>query len=133
MRLVTIDGREVGGRPGVWLPSGEILDLAASPSGLTASQWRPHSVVSVLAEGEEGAARIARLIAECGQATEAVRDEWRSTGRLLPGAGTRLMTPIRRPGLLLVVTGLSGGRPVAYIKNPNAAAGPTAEIAMPGV
>lgn len=69
MRLVTLDSREVGGRPGISLPSGEILDLAASPSGLTASQWRPQSVVSVIAEGEEGAARVARLVAEVEKAS----------------------------------------------------------------
>ena len=28
MRLVTLDSRETGGRPGISLPSGEILDLA---------------------------------------------------------------------------------------------------------
>ncbi|MEO8223417.1 MAG: fumarylacetoacetate hydrolase family protein [Gammaproteobacteria bacterium] len=129
MRLVTLDSREVGGRPGIALASGEILDLAAAPSGLAAAQWRPHSVVSVLAEGEEGAARVARLVEEHDQASEAQRQEWRRSGRLLPGQGTRLMPPIRRPGLLLMVTDANG--PVSYVKNPNSAAGPEAAIAMP--
>lgn len=131
MRLVTLDSREVGGRPGISLPSGEILDLAASPSGLTASQWRPQSVVSVLAEGEEGSARVARLLAEVASVPEAQRDEWRRTGRLLPAAGTRLMPPIRRPGLLLMVVDRNGGAPACYVKNPNSAAGPEAVIAPP--
>ncbi|MEO8443809.1 MAG: fumarylacetoacetate hydrolase family protein [Gammaproteobacteria bacterium] len=129
MRLVTLDSREVGGRPGIALPSGEILDLAAAPSGLTAAQWRPHSVVSVLAEGEEGAARVARLVEEHDRASESQRQEWRQSGRLLPGQGTRLMPPIRRPGLLLMVT--DAGGQVSYVKNPNSAAGPDASIAMP--
>lgn len=131
MRLVTLDSREVGGRPGVCLPSGEILDLAASPSGLTASQWRPQSVVSVLAEGDEGSARVARLLAEVESVPEAQRQEWRRTGRLLPATGTRLMSPIRRPGLLLMVADRSGGRSVCYVKNPNAATGPDATVPLP--
>jgi len=131
MRLVTLDCREVGGRPGIFLPSGEILDLAAAPSGLTASQWRPMSVVSVLAEGEEGALRVARLVAECESATDSQRQQWRSSGRLLPGTGTRLMPPVRRPGLLLMVPSGDSGPTACYVKNPNSAVGPEAEIAMP--
>lgn len=131
MRLVTLDCREVGGRPGIILPSGEILDLAASPSGMTAAQWRPHSVVSVIAQGAEGAARIARLVAECEAASDAERTQWRTSGRLLPLAGTRLLPPIRRPGLLLMVADRQGGRSGCYVKNPNAAAGPNSSIAMP--
>ncbi|MBL8202485.1 MAG: fumarylacetoacetate hydrolase family protein [Chromatiales bacterium] len=128
MRLVTLDSREVGGRPGISLPSGEILDLSASPSGLTASQWRPQSVVSVLAEGDEGSARVSRLLAEVTSVPEAQREEWRRTGRLLPAAGTRLMPPIRRPGLLLMVADRSGGPANCYVKNPNSATGPDATI-----
>jgi hypothetical protein len=131
MRLVTLDCREVGGRPGILLPSGEILDLSAAPSGLTASQWRPQSVVSVLVEGDEGAARVARLIADCESATDSQRQQWRSSGRLLPASGTRLMPPIRRPGLLLMVTGGEGGRTACYVKNPNSAVGPDVSIPVP--
>jgi len=128
MRLVTLDSREAGGRPALSLSSGEILDLAAAPSGLTAAQWRPQSVVSVLAEGEEGAARVGRLVAEFEAAPEAQRQEWRRTGRLLPASGTRLMPPIRRPGLLLMVTDAAGA---CYVKNPNAAVGPEVAVAPP--
>jgi hypothetical protein len=131
MRLVTLDSRETGGRPGISLPSGEILDLAASPAGLTAAQWRPQSVVSVIAEGEEGSARVASLLAEVYAVSEAQRQEWRRSGRLLPAAGTRLMPPIRRPGLLLMVTDRSGGRSSGYVKNPNSATGPDATIPRP--
>lgn len=131
MRLVTLDSREVGGRPGIVLPSGDILDLAASPSGMTAAQWRPQSVVSVLAEGDEGRARVSRLVDECERATDSERLEWRRNGRLLPGAGTRLLPPIRRPGLLLMVTDSGAGGLACYVKNPNSAVGPGASVPMP--
>jgi hypothetical protein len=132
MRLVTLDSREAGGRPGILLSSGEILDLAAAPTGLAASQWRPQSVVSVLAEGEDGAARVARLVSEYDRATEADRQDWRRSRRLLPGRGTRLMPPIRRPGLLLMTTNPDANRAGGYVKNPNSAVGPDAIVAMPG-
>ena len=131
MRLVTLDSREVGGRPGICLPSGEILDLAAAPRGLTAAQWRPQSVVSVLAEGDEGTARVARLVGEAAAASDAQRQQWRADGRLLPGSGTRLMTPIRRPGLLLMVSDDMGSRTACYVKNPNSTIGPDASVPMP--
>lgn len=131
MRLVTLDSREVGGRPALSLPSGEILDLLAASATLGTSQWRPQSVVSVLAQGEEGAAHVARLIAEIDAATGPERQQWRAIGRLLPAAGTQLMTPIRRPGLLLMVQRTAGQALNAFIKNPNAAVGPDARIAMP--
>lgn len=129
MRLVTLDSREVGGRPGIVLPSGEILDLAAAQSGLAAAQWRPQSVVSVLAEGDEGMARVARFVAEFESASEAERQQWRRSGRLLPAAGTRLMTPIRRPGLLLMVSDESASRTACYVKNPNSVVGPDSSVA----
>ncbi len=131
MRLVTLDSREVGGRPGICLPSGEILDLAAAAPGLTTAQWRPQSVVSVLAEGEEGTARVARLVAEFADAPDSQRQQWRASGRLLPGSGTRLMTPIRRPGLLLMVSDDMGSRTACYVKNPNSAIGPDSSVPMP--
>ncbi len=132
VRLVTLDSREVGGRPGICLPTGEILDLAAPAPGLTTAQWRPQSVVSVLAEGEEGTARVARLVAEAAAASDAQRQQWRAGGRLLPGSGTRLMTPIRRPGLLLMVSDDMGSRTACYVKNPNSAIGPDSSVPMPG-
>ena len=52
MKLVTIDAREVAGRPGVLLEDGNILDLTAAPSTLSQSQWIPQSVVSILAAGD---------------------------------------------------------------------------------
>lgn len=131
MRLVTLDSREVGGRPALSLPSGEILDLTAASATLVTSQWRPQSVVSVLAQGAEGAAHVARLIAEIDAASAAERQQWRVLGRLLPAAGTELMTPIRRPGLLLMVQRSAGAALNVYIKNPNAAVGPDSRIAMP--
>lgn len=131
MRLLTLECREVGGRPGVLLPSGEILDLAATPPGLTGSQWRPQSVVSVLAEGEEGASRVARLVAECESASDLQRQQWRSSGRLVPATGTRLMAPMRRPGLLLMITDRDAGAGACYLKNPNSAVGPDVAIPAP--
>ncbi|MCL4790509.1 MAG: fumarylacetoacetate hydrolase family protein [Gammaproteobacteria bacterium] len=131
MRLVTLDSREVGGRPAVCLPSDEILDLTAASANLGTSQWRPQSVVSVLAQGDEGTSHVARLIAEIDAASESERQRWRAVGRLLPGAGTALMTPIRRPGVLLMVRRDAGRVLNAYLKNPNAAVGPDARIGMP--
>lgn len=131
MRLVTLDSREVGGRPGVLLPSGEILDLAAAPSALGNARWRPQSVVSVLAEGEEGMAHVRRLLAEVDGASESERRAWRSGGRLLPGTSTQLMAPVRRPGLLLMVRLKPGEPQQSYVKNPNAAVGPDSHISMP--
>ncbi len=131
MRLVTLDSREVGGRPGLLLSSGEILDLAASPTGLAAAQWRPQSVVSILAQGAEGQAHVARLLAEYADASESQRGAWRSARRLLPGAGTRLLPPIRRPGLLLMLPDASAQQRGIYIKNPNSAVGPDAGVGLP--
>lgn len=131
MRLVTLDSREVGGRPGVLLPTGEILDLLAAPSSLGNAQWRPQSVVSVLAEGEEGLARVRRLLAEVDGAGDTQRQAWRDAGVLVPLAGTQLLAPVRRPGLLLMVRALPDQPPQSYVKNPNAATGPDSRIALP--
>ena len=54
MKLVTIEAREVAGRPGVLLDGGVILDLSAAPGSLSASQWVPQSTISILAAGERG-------------------------------------------------------------------------------
>ena len=131
MRLVTLDSREVGGRPGLCLPTGEIIDLAVAQSALGAAQWRPQSVVSVLAEGEEGMTRIARFVAEFDSASDSERQQWRSSGRLLTEVGTRLMTPIRRPGLMLMVSDETASRTGCYVKNPNSAIGPDSIVPMP--
>jgi 2-keto-4-pentenoate hydratase/2-oxohepta-3-ene-1,7-dioic acid hydratase in catechol pathway len=136
VRLVTIEGREVGGRPGVWLPTGDILDLQASAGTLGSTQWLPQSVVSVLAQGEDGMARVRELAAQAADLDEQQRAHWRQSGRLLPFTGTRLLAPIRRPGLLLVVE-LSGtlaepGELDAYLKNPHAATGSDTAVRIPG-
>lgn len=136
MRLVTIDSREVGGRPGAWLPTGEILDLVAVPGTLANTQWLPQSVVSVLAQGEGGQDWIARLTAEVEEASPEDRRRLRDQGKLLAYSGTALLAPVRRPGLLLV-TRLGGGlaRPrieSGFIKNPHSAVGPDAQVAVPG-
>lgn len=124
MKLLTIDSREVTGRPGVLLDSGDILDLAAAPNTLSESQWIPHSVVSVLAAGPAGLERIASLVAAVGRAD---REQLRNDGTLLPYAGTELLAPIRRPGLVLIVDAAGSG----FIKNPNAAVGPRATLELP--
>ena len=52
MRLVTLDSREVGGRPGVWLPSGEVLDRLAAGDAVDPSEYyfRTHLRFSTGAE-----------------------------------------------------------------------------------
>ncbi len=124
MKLLTIDSREVTGRPGVLLDSGDILDLAAAPSTLAESQWIPHSVVSVIASGKDGLDRIARLIAA---AEKADRQQLLQVGALLPYAGTALLAPVRRPGLVLIIDPDGAG----FIKSPNAAVGSAATVTIP--
>ncbi len=96
MKLLTIDSREVTGRPGVLLDSGDILDLATAPSTLSESQWIPHSIVSVIAAGRDGLERVARLVAGAEQAD---RQQLLEAGTLLPYSGTALLAPVR--GVLL--------------------------------
>lgn len=127
MKLLTIDCREVSGRPGVLLDSGEILDLAAAPSTMSESQWIPHSVVSVLAAGEGGLERIGRLIASARLSTGVDREQLKTDGVLLPYGATVLMAPVRRPGLILVIASDSS----SYIKSPNTAVGSDAAVAVP--
>ena len=124
MKLLTIDSREVTGRPGVLLDSGDILDLATAPTTLSQSQWIPHSVVSVIAAGRDGLERISRLVAA---AELADRQLLLSNGTLLPSAGTALLAPVRRPGLVLIVDSPESG----YIKSPNAAVGNGATVTIP--
>lgn len=128
MKLLTIDSREVTGRPGVLLNSGDILDLAAAPSTLSESQWIPHSVVSVIAAGRDGLERVERLVEAAARLD---REHLLKDGALLPYSGTALLAPVRRPGLVLVVD--SDGP--AYIKSPNAATGngATVKIPWPGI
>jgi hypothetical protein len=127
MRLLTIDCREVGGRPGVMVGDDEILDLAGAPRTLEESQWIPYSVVNVLAAGRKGLAHAQRMIDSVGNRDISEIEQLREKGVLLPFTGTSLMPPVRRPGLLLVAedTGSS------FIKSPNTAVGDRARIDAP--
>lgn len=127
MKLLTIDSREVTGRPGALIRTGEILDLVAAPSTLSEAQWIPYSIVSVLAAGQEGLDRIRMLISAAEAADARAREALQTKGVLLPYAGTALMAPIRRPGLVLVVDPDTG----VYIKSPNTAVGNGATITVP--
>lgn len=124
MKLLTIDSREVTGRPGVLLDNGDILDLAVAPTTLSESQWIPHSVVSVIAAGRDGLDRIEQLVKS---AEKADRQRLLEAGALIPYPGTVLMAPVRRPGLVLIVDSDGSG----YIKSPNSATGPGATITIP--
>jgi 2-keto-4-pentenoate hydratase/2-oxohepta-3-ene-1,7-dioic acid hydratase in catechol pathway len=131
--LVTIDSREVAGRPGVVTADGQILDLVAAPSTLSEAQWIPHSVISILAAGEEGRDRVNRLLEAAD--SEHGRTRLREAGALLRMSDTRLMAPVRRPGLVLVSGGIVSAPgepdPVAFIKSPNTVTGHGAEIRVP--
>lgn len=129
MRLVTIDGREVGGRPGVLVAGDEILDLSAAPGTLGTTRWIPQSVVSVLAQGDDGIARVARMVAGIETGSDKDRLALRDRGALLPYRGTELLPPVRRPGLLLMVDGPGPGG--VSMKNPNSAVGPGTRVAAP--
>lgn len=126
MKLLTIDCREIGGRPGVMLGDDDILDLAAAPSTLNQAQWIPYSVVSVLAAGQDGLDRVEALVQA---ANDSDREQLRRDGVLMPAAGTALLPPVRRPGLLLVVD--DGGN--TYIKSPNTAVGSAATVDAPWI
>lgn len=132
MQLVTIECREVAGRPGAVTQSGDILDLAAAPTTLAQSQWIPQSVISVLAAGEHGREGVQRLL---DAAAEADPQELRAAKVLLPMARTRLMAPVRRPGLVLVQEPGQGStgepQPVVSIKSPNTVVGPAHTLCVP--
>ena len=135
MKLVTIDAREVAGRPGVLLDSGDILDLTAAPVTLAESQWIPQSVVSILVAGDKGREHAMRLVRAAENATAAEESKMRDTGVLLPFSGTALMAPVRRPGLVLISAPAGNGAgepdPVAFIKGPNTVVGPAALVRPP--
>lgn len=132
MQLVTIECREVAGRPAVITAAGEILDLAAAPTTLDQAQWIPQSVVSILAAGEEGRERVQRLL---DSAADADPQRLREAGVLLPMGQTRLMAPVRRPGLVLILesdrAAVGEPDPVAYIKSPNTVVGPATTVNVP--
>ena len=89
MKLVTIEAREVAGRPGVLLDGGVILDLSAAPGSLSASQWVPQSTISILAAGERGLAHAESLISLADEHEERLRED----GALLKLTATALMAP----------------------------------------
>ena len=63
---------------------------------------------------------------------ESVRQQLRSDGALLPLRGTRLMAPLRRPGLIVVDAGDDRQQAAASIvKNPNSVIGPAATVVIP--
>jgi len=135
MRLLTIDCREVAGRPGALLDSGEILDLATAPSTLAEAQWIPPSVVSIIAAGDDGLQRVQRLVDAEQALGPQDREQMRLNGTLLPYATTALMAPIRRPGLVLIAgSGRSadhGSGSSPFIKSPNTVVGHGAVVRVP--
>jgi 2-keto-4-pentenoate hydratase/2-oxohepta-3-ene-1,7-dioic acid hydratase in catechol pathway len=127
MKLVTIDAREVAGRPGVLLDDGNILDLTAAPSTLSQSQWIPQSVVSILAAGDAGLEHAQRLVAAIEQLSPQQQKELQAAGTLLPLKSTALMAPVRRPGAILVSLPDSGS---GYLKSPGTATGDAATLSV---
>jgi 2-keto-4-pentenoate hydratase/2-oxohepta-3-ene-1,7-dioic acid hydratase in catechol pathway len=128
MKLVTIDAREVAGRPGILLDGGIILDLSAAPGSLSASQWVPQSTISILAAGERGLKHAASLANQADEQAERMREN----GALLKLSSTALLAPMRRPGLILVSHVLGDGSAVSFIKSPNTAVGHASVVAMHG-
>jgi len=125
MKLVTIDAREVAGRPGVLLEDGNILDLTAAPSTLSQSQWIPQSVVSILAAGEAGLEHAQRLVSAAERLPQDEINKLEAAGTLLPLKGTALMAPVRRPGAILLSLPDSG---TGYLKSPGTATGDAATL-----
>ncbi len=124
MQLVTVDCREVAGRPGVMLDDTEILDLAAAPSTLQEAQWIPPSVISVLAAGNDGRQRVERLLAKARDSSN--HERLQAAKAILPSGTTSLMAPVRRPGLILLAQLNALGtaeQPVSFIKSPSTATG----------
>jgi acylpyruvate hydrolase len=118
----------VAGRPGVLLDSGQILDLSAAPGSLETSQWIPQSTISILAAGENGLEHAQSLVALVDEDI----DKLQAGGAISPLQGTPLMTPVRRPGLMLVTQNIGEGVPASFIKSPNTAVGHAAQVPMHG-
>ncbi|MGI9309278.1 MAG: fumarylacetoacetate hydrolase family protein [Gammaproteobacteria bacterium] len=125
MKLVTIDAREVAGRPGVLLDDDSILDLTAAPTTLSQSQWIPQSVVSILAAGEAGLEHAQRLVSAAEQLPPDKLKNLHAAGTLLPLKGTALMAPVRRPGAILLSLPDSG---TGFLKSPGTAIGDAATL-----
>jgi len=128
MKLVTIDAREVAGRPGVLLENGIILDLSAAPGSLSASQWVPQSTISILAAGERGLEHAGSLVS----LVDGSRERLQGDGALLKLSSTALMAPVRRPGLILISHVLGDGTPASFIKSPNTAVAHARVVKMHG-
>ncbi len=128
MKLVTIDAREVAGRPGVLLDSGHVLDLSAAPGSLNTSQWIPQSTISILAAGERGIEHAQGMVALADEQ----RAELQDRGAITSFPGTALMTPMRRAGLILVSYTLGDGAATSFIKSPNTAVGHAVKVPMHG-
>jgi len=128
MKLVTIDAREVAGRPGVLLDNDQVLDLSAASGTLETSQWVPQSTISILAAGERGLAHAQAIVNLADEDGAQVRER----GGLTSLLGTPLMTPVRRPGLILVSHSINDGVPASFIKSPNTAVGHAAKVSMQG-
>ena len=126
LRLVTIAGTKPHGRPGVLMPGGEILDLMAAPRSLGESQWIPRSVVQILAAGTQGRDELSRMV----QSAAGDRDAWQQANALLPAAGTELVNPLRRPGLLLLADA-EGSLDSCAAKSPNSALAPGKPVRLP--
>jgi 2-keto-4-pentenoate hydratase/2-oxohepta-3-ene-1,7-dioic acid hydratase in catechol pathway len=128
MKLVTIDAREVAGRPGILLDNGTILDLGAAPGSLEASQWIPQSTISIIAAGERGLEHASGLLALVDENAERLE----SSGALLKLTSTALMAPMRRPGLILISHVLEDGSSASFIKSPNTAVAHASVVPMHG-
>ena len=128
MKLVTIDAREVAGRPGVLLDSGHILDLSAAPGTLETSQWIPQSTISILAAGQRGLEHAQSLVALVDNGRQKLKD----SGALTSLPSTPLMTPMRRPGLILISHKMDDGTSASFIKSPNTAVGHAVRVSMHG-
>ena len=120
MKLLTIDSRDNAGRPGVMLDNSYILDLGAAPDTLAESHWVPHSVVSVLAAGGDGVDRLRELVLKVAAQPAAERARLIEDGVILPFATTKLLAPVRRPGLILIA---DPDDSTEFIKSPNTAVG----------
>jgi hypothetical protein len=128
MKLVTIDAREVAGRPGLLLDSGHILDMSAAPASLDTSQWIPQSTISILAAGEQGIEHARGLAAVADEQLAELQDR----GAITSLASTALMAPVRRVGLILVSYTLGDGAATSFIKSPNTAVGHAVKVPMHG-
>lgn len=140
MRLVTI-AAPPGGRSGVIIGS-DVLDFALARPVLPLAGWVPAAMPDLLAAGAEGFDLIRRLVDRIASGRDELAPRLQRLGALRPLAGTTLLAPVPRPGIVL-----SHGRaykshlaemnskgeeePHAFMKNVNAIIGPGAPIVLP--